>query len=656
MSAPRANAHLLSVRSSSLGYLFWVCLLMTHFGLSSALAETEEFDLNTKDGAASTLQIESVTITGTRISSDQSPISGLTTVITREMIEARADENIIDLLRGESGVHVAQSGGRGGVASVQLRGGDPNFTLVLVDGIKVNDPTNARGGSFDFSALPLAQVERIEITRGAQSSVYGSDSLGGVISITTRESVDLGGMVDIVLGESGFRRTSISVSSSVTDISQLSLTASSEDDGDILVGNEFANDSLTGSYSLNDGDALSISVRGLLSSSESRAFPDDSGGPRLSVLRALGDREKDQLAVSASARYQYTDQLELNLLLGTNKHDEISSSPAVAPGVRDGVPASNIDSEFRRENVAIHGALNWSENTQTILGIDYLREDGELAGQIELFPGFALPQDFALDRTTTGFFSEFAHRPSEQFGVNVSLRIDKADGFEERITGRLGVEYQSGNARFFVSGGEGFKLPSFYALGHALVGNADLKPETSRNVEAGVEWQREKSEVSVSAFRSDYDNLINFDPMIFRLVNESDVRSEGMEFAARFKPTALASIAVNATYVDVMIDGGGSLLQRPDWRFGLNAQWQLAEGWSATADWIYVGDLLDSAVPTGLETVAAYNRLDMSVNWRASASWRAFLAIDNALNKSFETAIGFPGVGRRLRLGASYRF
>jgi len=629
---------------------------MTHFGLSSALAETEEFDLNTKDGAASTLQIESVTITGTRISSDQSPISGLTTVITREMIEARADENIIDLLRGESGVHVAQSGGRGGVASVQLRGGDPNFTLVLVDGIKVNDPTNARGGSFDFSALPLAQVERIEITRGAQSSVYGSDSLGGVISITTRESVDLGGMVDIVLGESGFRRTSISVSSSVTDISQLSLTASSEDDGDILVGNEFANDSLTGSYSLNDGDALSISVRGLLSSSESRAFPDDSGGPRLSVLRALGDREKDQLAVSASARYQYTDQLELNLLLGTNKHDEISSSPAVAPGVRDGVPASNIDSEFRRENVAIHGALNWSENTQAILGIDYLREDGELAGQIELFPGFALPQDFALDRTTTGFFSEFAHRPSEQFGVNVSLRIDKADGFEERITGRLGVEYQSGNARFFVSGGEGFKLPSFYALGHALVGNADLKPETSRNVEAGVEWQREKSEVSVSAFRSDYDNLINFDPMIFRLVNESDVRSEGMEFAARFKPTALASIAVNATYVDVMIDGGGSLLQRPDWRFGLNAQWQLAEGWSATADWIYVGDLLDSAVPTGLETVAAYNRLDMSVNWRASASWRAFLAIDNALNKSFETAIGFPGVGRRLRLGASYRF
>ena len=656
MSAPRANAHLLSVRSSSLGYLFWVCLLMTHFGLSSALAETEEFDLNTKDGAASTLQIESVTITGTRISSDQSPISGLTTVITREMIEARADENIIDLLRGESGVHVAQSGGRGGVASVQLRGGDPNFTLVLVDGIKVNDPTNARGGSFDFSALPLAQVERIEITRGAQSSVYGSDSLGGVISITTRESVDLGGMVDIVLGESGFRRTSISVSSSVTDISQLSLTASSEDDGDILVGNEFANDSLTGSYSLNDGDALSISVRGLLSSSESRAFPDDSGGPRLSVLRALGDREKDQLAVSASARYQYTDQLELNLLLGTNKHDEISSSPAVAPGVRDGVPASNIDSEFRRENVAIHGALNWSENTQAILGIDYLREDGELAGQIELFPGFALPQDFALDRTTTGFFSEFAHRPSEQFGVNLSLRIDKADGFEERITGRLGVEYQSGNARFFVSGGEGFKLPSFYALGHALVGNADLKPETSRNVEAGVEWQREKSEVSVSAFRSDYDNLINFDPMIFRLVNESDVRSEGMEFAARFKPTALASIAVNATYVDVMIDGGGSLLQRPDWRFGLNAQWQLAEGWSATADWIYVGDLLDSAVPTGLETVAAYNRLDMSVNWRASASWRAFLAIDNALNKSFETAIGFPGVGRRLRLGASYRF
>ena len=374
------------------------------------------------------------------------------------------------------------------------------------------------------------------------------------------------------------------------------------------------------------------------------------------MLRELGDRETDQRALSASARYQHSEQLRFNVLVGSNKHEEISSSPAVAPGVRDGVPASTIDSELERENMALHGVFDWSDDTQALIGLDHLREDGELIGEIELFPGFSLPQDFALDRTTTGVFSELVHRPTERFAVNVSLRIDKADGFKEQVTGRLGVEYRSGAARFFLSGGEGFKLPSFYALGHALVGNPDLKPETSQNVEAGVEWQNEARQISISAFRSDYKNLINFDPTIFRLVNENDVRSEGVEFTAGFKPTESSSIAFNATYVDVGVEGGGALLQRPDWRFGLNAKWQLAEGWSASADWIHVGDLLDSSVPTGLETVSAYNRFDVGINWRPSPAWRAYLAVDNVLNKSFETAIGFPGIERRLRLGATYRF
>ena len=655
MSASSVKFHPLYSRSSSRSHSLIASLLPVVLGVSAVQAQIVGVESETSNDAAAT-QIETVTVTGTRISANGNPINGLTTVITREMIESRADENVIDLLRGQSGVHVAQAGGRGGIASVQLRGGDPNFTLVLIDGVKVNDPTNARGGSFDFSSLPLAQVERIEIIRGAQSSVYGSDGLGGVVAISTRESATGGGSLDVALGESGFRRTSLSLSSALSEASQFNVTAASEDDGDMPAGNAFSNDSLTVAYSLNDGEALSLSVRGLFSSTESQAFPDDSGGQRLSVLRELGDRETDQRALSASARYQHSKQLQFNVLVGSNKHEEISSSPAIVPGVRDGVPASTIDSELDRENIALHGVFDWSDETQASLGIDYLREEGELIGEIELFPGFSLPQDFALDRTTTGFFSEVVHRSTERFAVNVSLRVDKADGFKEQVTGRLGVEYRSGAARFFLSGGEGFKLPSFYALGHALVGNPDLKPETSQNVEAGVEWQNEARQISISAFRSDYKNLINFDPTIFRLVNENDVRSQGVEFTAGFKPSESSSIAFNATYVDVGVEGGGALLQRPDWRFGVNANWQLAEGWSASADWIHVGDLLDSSVPTGLETVSAYNRFDVGINWRPNSAWRAYLAVDNALNKSFETAIGFPGIERRLRLGATYRF
>ena len=186
--------------------LSWLGLLAGALFVSTAQASNDSVETQVDEAGAVT-RLETVLVTGTRIAARGNPISGLTTVITREAIEARADENIIDLLRGQSGVHVAQAGGRGGVASVQLRGGDPNFTLVLVDGIKVNDPTNARGGSFDFSALPLAQVERIEITRGAQSSVYGSDGLAGVIQIPPRESATAAGGGDIPLAAQGLRRT-----------------------------------------------------------------------------------------------------------------------------------------------------------------------------------------------------------------------------------------------------------------------------------------------------------------------------------------------------------------------------------------------------------------------------------------------------------------
>ena len=100
----------------------------------------------------------------------------------------RSPRKLADLLRRVAGVHVDQVGGRGGTGSLYMRGADPNYTLVLVDGVRVNDPTNARGGSFDFSALDIADVERVEIARGPYSAVYGGDALAGVINIVTRHA------------------------------------------------------------------------------------------------------------------------------------------------------------------------------------------------------------------------------------------------------------------------------------------------------------------------------------------------------------------------------------------------------------------------------------------------------------------------------------
>ncbi|MDA0790768.1 MAG: TonB-dependent receptor plug domain-containing protein [Proteobacteria bacterium] len=153
--------------------------------------------------------MENIIVTGTRLDATVEVMPGHVTVIDRALIEQRNDASVLDLLRSVSGVHVTQLGGRGGISSVHIRGAEPNFTIVLVDGIKVNDPNNTDGGSFDFSTLNLSQIERIEIARGAQSSVYGSDGLSGIISISTRSAAEPGVVISAEAGADSLLRTSL---------------------------------------------------------------------------------------------------------------------------------------------------------------------------------------------------------------------------------------------------------------------------------------------------------------------------------------------------------------------------------------------------------------------------------------------------------------
>jgi outer membrane cobalamin receptor len=137
-------------------------------------------------GRASTekaLELEPVVVTATVAPTPLGQTTAPVTIISREQIAVQQATGVTDLLRQVPGVHIDQAGARGGISSVYVRGSDPNFTVVLIDGVKVNDPTNSRGGSFDFSTLSTDNIERIEIVRSPLSAVYGSDALGGVINI-----------------------------------------------------------------------------------------------------------------------------------------------------------------------------------------------------------------------------------------------------------------------------------------------------------------------------------------------------------------------------------------------------------------------------------------------------------------------------------------
>jgi vitamin B12 transporter len=140
----------------------------------------------TQEADDSQQKVEPVIITVSAQAMPESSVSASVTVISRETIEASKAESVIDLLQEVPFLHISQVGAAGGLSSVTLRGGDPNFTLVMIDGIPVNDPTNLLGGSYDFSYLSTDQIERIEIVRGPFSSVFGSEAISGVINIVSR--------------------------------------------------------------------------------------------------------------------------------------------------------------------------------------------------------------------------------------------------------------------------------------------------------------------------------------------------------------------------------------------------------------------------------------------------------------------------------------
>lgn len=598
---------------------------------------------------------ETVIVTGTRLNSTIEDLPGHIKVIDREMIEKRRYRSMLDLLDRVSGIHVISNGSRGSFANVYLRGAESNYTVVLIDGIKMNDPNNSRGGAFDFATINLAQVERVEIIHGAQSSIYGSDSLSGIINIVTRAPKEKAINAKLQTGSKKLRDAAFLASSMIGETTRVMLDLAHENDGEQLEGDRFESNATGVTLSGNLNDNLMYSVRASHLSSNSAAYPADSGGPMFSVIRDVERRKQNQTRFTARLQYQVSQGALIKLHTGYTTADEKSSHPGIAPGKRSSVPKALAASELQRVNTTINGVFNLSDQLQATLGVNHNNEKGELKGILEPFPDFTLPQDFSLTRSTTGVFGEMMYQPSKALTINFSFRNDDTSGHPSETTFRTGAQFIQDDTKYFANWGSGYKLPSFFALGHALVGNPDLKSEESTNWELGLQKRIvDDLSLTVAGFVAEYDNLIDFNAITFRMVNLNDVKSRGVDFVLEFQRLERFSLSTHVSYVDIDIVGEGELLQRPNWRGGFGVDWQARSDISINLNWLYVGKRQDSAVPTGTITLSGHSRLDLSGLWQASEALAINFSLDNALSTDYQPAIGFKGAGLRARVGVSY--
>ena len=590
---------------------------------------------------------EHVIVTGTRLAGQESDSN--VSVIDVGTIAARDPASAVDLLRDLPGVFVQQSGGRGSVVSLFTRGAKPNFTLVLLDGVKANDPTNTRGGSYDFSTLDMNDIERIEFVRGPASAIYGSDAVGGVINIITRHgSTTPEAGLSAEGGSFDYARIAGHVSGPIGGATA-NLGLSYTDSGMPVQGSNVKGTSLDGALSLPEVAGTSIDLTGRYNSSIATSFPDSSGGPRLSTLRSLDHRDIDEGVLGAHARRGMTDWWQAVLDYGFYQRGADVASPGVAPSAQTptGIPANGDKARFSRQEVTFTNRLTSLAGLDAAIGMDVQAEHGVDDGYLQFGPA-KLPTHFALNRTIWSGFAEARYQVTPVFSLSGSTRYDATSG-TDHISPQARADYAlpDWGTHLQLSWGKAFKLPSFYALGNPIVGDPTLKPEEAENVEAGFtqslwDFGRWKTE----AYATNYRDLIDFRPgAVPKLVNLSTVHTRGIETSLDLTWQTF-TLTPRISYTNARNQATGAALRDvPSWLAGGTLLWRPTPDWDVSLDLNHVGRMVDNSVPTGDVTLPGHERVDLAVSYKVLPNLALKLGVDNLFDAHYEDVVGFPTPG-----------
>ncbi|HJU87525.1 MAG TPA: TonB-dependent receptor, partial [Gemmatimonadota bacterium] len=403
---------------------------------------------------------------------------GSVTVIDRQAIEASRAVTLDEVLRASPFVDLSRAGGRGGLTTVTLRGGDPNFTLVLLDGVPINDPTNLLGGSFDFSTLSVDNVERVEIVRGPLSSRFGTEAMAGVVHVVSRRGRTRPGWeAELAAGSFGGREVRLAgyggrgPFAGSAAASWVRMDEQVESDPYRLATVALTADAM--------GKLGEMRLTARLHDVDSETFPDNGGGPRFSILREPRRTEGRELILGVEAGRRIREGWSVTATVDAYRRDADVRTPPVLDADPPGplaLPSVDQRSVLDRRRASLTSVWEIAAGLSILTSGELRHEDGESDAVI----ADELPSDFALERTTRSVAGEIAYR-TRRLSIDFALRIDDPDAFDSEASPRAALAWRLpwNGSRIGASWGEGFKLPSFFALGDPNVGNPELGSERS---------------------------------------------------------------------------------------------------------------------------------------------------------------------------------
>jgi len=589
-----------------------------------------------------------IVVTASRIAWPVEKTASFVTVISRGEIERRHAETVGELLRSVVGMNVTQSGSAGTASSLFIRGSASNHCLVMVDGVPVNDPTT---GAFNFSELPAAGIERIEIVRGPNGILYGSSAIGGVVNIiTTAKERDAKRSISLAGGSLGSAEGSAAIALSrgrATCSASLSgLTTDGPGDNSFyrtacLSG--VASAGLTATTKLSLGIRCGRASNGL-------------GGPRFDPDPNAEQRGGHLLLVPTfqqfvSERWNYSVRASF-LERSIDFDDPIDPTES---GPYAGDARQRIDS--RVFGAAWQNNLRLSRALWMIAGAEWKEESTENSG---VFPFGSTDFDDRIANT-----SAFVHGivDAERLPtVSAGVRLDDHSRFGTVATYKCSLSYPIPRTwtSLKASVGTGFRAPSLNELYYPGYGNPNLSPERTLGWDCGVrsETGRAHAVFEAAYFRNSYRNLISSNPETWLADNIGEARSDGIECSVSMRPASF--LALEGFYAFTRSEDlatGKALVRRPRHSGGITLS-ILGGPAVTTISAAFVGKRLDNDFggPRGEHQNPGYTRLDATVAYRVSGSSEVFCRAGNVLDESYDEVAGYPAPRATVMAGTRMTF
>ncbi|MCK4249428.1 MAG: TonB-dependent receptor [Candidatus Omnitrophica bacterium] len=591
-----------------------------------------------------------VIVSATKTKQYQAEVGSSTTVITAGEIEKKGKMTVAELLRAVPGVSITQQGGLGGFTQLYLRGGAPGWTMVMIDGVEVKYLMEHDGGFFDFGHLTTDNVERIEIIRGPQSTLYGSSAMSGVINIITkkgkgkpkfsisseagslntfREKISLAGSTD---------KTDYSFSLSRVDSDGISSAAGgAETDGCAIT-----NVSSQLGFNLFDDTKLSLVLRYTDTKTDIDDGADEDDPNRTTEKKMFSSKiQFDQLLAD-----WWEQKISFSFLDTERKYKDLP----------DSVDTNDNTHNWYKGNIK---KIDWQHNLSPVdwdtvtCGFDYKEERGFGDGYNWGSTRF--------DRKTAdnkGYYLQNHLKLLEKIFTTIGIRADDHQIFGTETTYKISNAclIPEIDARLKANWGTGFRAPSLYQL-YSSYGDPNLNPEESESYDFGFEKGFLEDRVSVGAtyFHNDFKQMISWDSSTSKYANIAEAETKGTEIETSVKFTENLTVSANHTFLDTEDKTTGlELSRRLKNKSSLAGNYCFSDKGNVDLSITRAGHRWNNSANT--QKIKSYIKVDLSASYDLTDNVQIFSNIKNIFDRKYQEIRGYSAEGRTFYAGVKATF